>query len=82
MAHDRSHNDQIHLTHEFLSLMLGTRRAGVTTALNGFDSRGWITHSRGCITIVERTALQDFAGGLYLSQRPNTSACWDPCSLR
>jgi CRP-like cAMP-binding protein len=65
MAHDRSHNGQIHLTHEFLSLMLGTRRAGVTTALNGFDTRGWITHSRGCITIVDRNALQDFAGGLY-----------------
>jgi len=65
MAHDRSHNGQIHLTHEFLSLMLGTRRAGVSTALNGFDTRGWITHSRGCITIVDRNALQDFAGGLY-----------------
>jgi CRP-like cAMP-binding protein len=65
MAHDRSHNDQIHLTHEFLSLMLGTRRAGVTTVLNAFDTRGWISHSRGCITIVERDALQRFAAGLY-----------------
>ena len=65
MAHDCSHNDQIHLRHEFLSLMLGTRRAGVSTALNGFDTRGWITHSRGCIMIVDRNALQDFAGGLY-----------------
>jgi CRP-like cAMP-binding protein len=65
MAHDRSHNDEIHLTHEFLSLMLGTRRAGVTTALNAFDTRGWISHSRGCITIIDRDALQQFAAGLY-----------------
>jgi CRP-like cAMP-binding protein len=65
MAHDRSHNDQIHLTHEFLSLMLGVRRAGVTTVLNAFDTRGWISHSRGCITIVDRNALQRFAADLY-----------------
>lgn len=65
MAHDRSHNDDIHLTHEFLSLMLGIRRAGVTTALNSFDTRGWISHSRGCVTIVDRDALQGFAGGFY-----------------
>jgi len=65
MAHDRSHNDQIHLTHEFLSLMLGIRRAGVTTVLNAFDTRGWISHSRGCITIVDRDALQQFAADLY-----------------
>ena len=65
MAHDRSHNDQIHLTHEFLSLMLGIRRAGVTTVLNTFDTRGWIDHSRGCITIVDRDALQQLAAGFY-----------------
>ena len=65
MAHDRSHNDQMHLTHEFLSLMLGIRRASVTTALNAFDARGWINHSRGCVAIIDREALQEFATGLY-----------------
>src|SRR5262249_26356747 len=65
MAHERSHDVQIHLTHEFLSLMLGTRRAGVNTALNAFDTRGWISHSRGCITIINRDALQLFAAGFY-----------------
>jgi len=34
MANDRLEGNEIPLTHEFLSLMLGVRRAGVTVALN------------------------------------------------
>jgi len=37
------------LTHEFLSLMLGVRRAGVTGALNQLDRKGVIRLSRGRI---------------------------------
>jgi len=65
MAHDRSDGDEIYLTHEFLSLMLGTRRAGVTTALNAFDTRGWIGHARGRVTIVHRRGLEQLASGFY-----------------
>jgi len=39
MAHDRIGDDTLPLTHEFLSLMLGVRRAGVTDALNALRSR-------------------------------------------
>ena len=40
MANDRLDGDEIPLTHEFLSLMLGVRRAGVTVALNYLEHRG------------------------------------------
>ena len=39
MAHDRIGDDTLALTHEFLSLMLGVRRPGVTEALNASESK-------------------------------------------
>ena len=40
MAHDRSPGDSLRLTHDFLTLMLGVRRAGVTIALHQLESEG------------------------------------------
>jgi CRP-like cAMP-binding protein len=42
MANDRLGGDSVPLTHEFLSLMLGVRRAGVTVALHFLEQRGII----------------------------------------
>jgi CRP-like cAMP-binding protein len=42
MANDRLGGDSVPLTHEFLSLMLGVRRAGVTVALHFLEKRGII----------------------------------------
>jgi CRP-like cAMP-binding protein len=39
MTHDRMDGDKLGLTHEFISLMLGVRRAGVTGALQGFEAK-------------------------------------------
>jgi CRP-like cAMP-binding protein len=47
MARDRSDEDTIHLTHEFLSVMLGVRRSGVSIALQEFSRRGYLANSRG-----------------------------------
>jgi CRP-like cAMP-binding protein len=64
MAQDRVGPD-ITLTHEFLALMLGVRRPGVTTAINHFETRKMIRTGRGAITILNRTGLKDAANGSY-----------------
>ena len=57
--------DEVPLTHKFLSLMLGVRRAGVTGALNQLDRKGVIRLSRGRIEIVDREGLIGSANGTY-----------------
>jgi len=65
MAQDRLERDEIPLTHEVLSLILGVRRAGVTVALNQLDGKGVIRLSRGRINIVDRGGLINQANGTY-----------------
>jgi CRP-like cAMP-binding protein len=65
MAHDRFDTDDLPITHEFLSVMLGVRRAGVTLALHRLDSVGLISTARGCVTVLDRQGLQERANGLY-----------------
>ncbi|WP_309602841.1 Crp/Fnr family transcriptional regulator [Sphingomonas sp.] len=65
MSCDRSESDTFPVTHEFLSLMLGVRRAGVTDALNNLAGSGLIGTSRGQITILDRRALEKRAGDNY-----------------
>lgn len=55
----------IKLTHEFLSLMLGVRRSGVTTALQELEKRGLIQHRRSTITIIDRSGLEKSSNGSY-----------------
>jgi CRP-like cAMP-binding protein len=65
MADDRADGGTIHLTHEFLALMLGARRAGVTNALSELQRRGIVQVRRGAIAIKKRGALQEAANGSY-----------------
>jgi CRP-like cAMP-binding protein len=65
MANDRLRGDEIPLTHEFLSLMLGVRRAGVTVALHYLEKRGLISLARKRIVITERAGLKAAANGTY-----------------
>ena len=57
MAQDRIQSDILPLTHEFLSLMLGVRRPGVTVALKALRERGLISYRRGEITINDRKGM-------------------------
>jgi CRP-like cAMP-binding protein len=65
MAQDRLGTNELLLTHDFLALMLGVRRAGVTVGLQHFEAKGVISHERGAITILDREALVENANGLY-----------------
>ena len=65
MAHDRIGEDTLTLTHEFLSLMLGVRRAGVTEALHALREQGLISYGRGLITVGDRKGMERKAGAAY-----------------
>lgn len=65
MCHDRVGGDDLPLTHEFLSLMLGVRRAGVTVALGALESQGLIRTRRGGCAVVDRKGLEKLADGIY-----------------
>ncbi|MBZ9697523.1 Crp/Fnr family transcriptional regulator [Mesorhizobium sp. CO1-1-9] len=65
MVNDRAEGDIIYLTHEFLATMLGSRRPGVTTALQMLEYRGLVHAKRGEITIVDRTGMIKLTDGAY-----------------
>jgi CRP-like cAMP-binding protein len=57
MAQDRL-GDDLPLTHEFLSIMLGVRRSGVTVALRALAQAGIVEQKRGHIRILDRARLE------------------------
>jgi CRP-like cAMP-binding protein len=65
MAHDRVGGNEINLTHEFLALMLGTRRPGVTEALHALAQLGMISTKRKTIVLMDRSGLETYAGRYY-----------------
>ena len=65
LAHDQVDGDDLRLTHEFLSVMLGVGRTGVTLALQVLERRGLIRARRGLLTILDRQALEAAAAYAY-----------------
>src|SRR5260370_30022011 len=65
MAHDRANGDEIPLIHEFLALMLGVRRPGVTMAIGFLVRHGLIRSHRGVVSIIDRQGLEKTSNGPY-----------------
>jgi CRP-like cAMP-binding protein len=64
-AHDRAAQDNFPLTQEFLSRMLGVRRATVNVAIGMLKKAGFIQYVRGHITITDRRGLESAACHCY-----------------
>lgn len=65
MSLDRSDSSELALTHEYLAVMLGVRRAGVTVALQQIEERGLIDAARGIIRVRDRAGLIALSAGSY-----------------
>ena len=65
MTHEQVEADSFELTHQFLSQMLGVRRATVTVTAGALQEAGYIRYHRGVITILNRAGLQDMACECY-----------------
>jgi CRP-like cAMP-binding protein len=65
MTHDRAGQDTFPLTQEFLSHMLGVRRATVNVATGMLKKAGFIQYVRGQITVVDRPGLESASCDCY-----------------
>ena len=65
MCHDRSDGDEVGLTHEFMAMMIGAQRSGVTVALHILEGSGMIRSKRGRVIIRDREKLEELAGDSY-----------------
>jgi CRP-like cAMP-binding protein len=65
MSHDRLVGDVVPLTHDYLSIMLGVRRAGVTQAIHVLEGDKLIKAVRGQITVLNRAGLEKACCACY-----------------
>lgn len=65
MCHDRAESNVMELTQDFISDMLGLRRAGASSAAVGLQQEGFIRYSRERVTILKREGLEAFACECY-----------------
>ncbi len=62
---DRSASNELKVTQEMISIMLGVRRESITAAAGKLQDDGMITYRRGNITVLDRAGLERYAGECY-----------------
>jgi CRP-like cAMP-binding protein len=65
ICHDRAESDDLPLTQEFLSIMLGARRPGVNAAIGMLEKGELIHHSRGKVVVIDRQGLEKVSCECY-----------------
>lgn len=65
MTHDRTQSDQLEMTHEFISNMLGIQREAVSLVAHRLREKGAIDYKRGHIQIIDRRILEEISCECY-----------------
>jgi hypothetical protein len=65
LCHDRVEGSEILMTQEYIANMLGGRRESVTVAAGHLQEAGLIHYSRGRITVVDRSGLEELVCECY-----------------
>jgi CRP-like cAMP-binding protein len=58
MTHDRMHEQDFHLSHEFLAVMLGVQRPTVSVVAGTLQQAGLISYVHGRVTVRDRKGLE------------------------
>src|SRR5471032_3376824 len=61
----RHSSNELKVTQEMISIMLGVRRESITAAAGKLQDDGLITYRRGNITVIDRAGLESYAGECY-----------------
>ena len=65
MTHDRMHEQDFHLSHEFLAMMLGVQRPTVSVIAGRLQKAGLIRYTHGRVTVRNRRGLEQASCECY-----------------
>ncbi len=66
MTHDRMHEEDFHLSHEFLAVMLGAQRPTVSVVAGILQQAGLISYKHGLVKVLDRAGLEAASCECYL----------------
>ena len=69
VSHDSARSDNFQLTHEFLAMMLGVQRSGVSAAASALQKKGLIRYLHGQVSVTNRAGLEERACECYAAMQ-------------